>query len=168
MLSTRKTHYLILVSWASLVIVGFAMLNFQRLQTFDPTGKLKDIDVAEFGDLVESVTASRVKNAVVHFSQNECTCNVTSERHIKQLNKLAKKHNYSIQTIEVGNDSFIPSTPSVAILDGEGKVVYFGPYGEGLECTQTNGFVLTVFNNLLLGFSAELVVEQAQGCYCNT
>lgn len=164
----NKTPILIVVSWCIFTLAAFTLFNFQRLQFFDPKGKVKNMTTSQFEKRLVKVLPVKMPKTLVHFSQTDCECNKASQRHIEQLNKSARENLYHIENIEIKASSFIPSTPSIAIIDEFGSLAYFGPYGEGLDCAQTNGFAFTVFNNLLQGFSSELIVELAQGCYCNT
>ena len=108
------------------------------------------------------------ERAIIHFTQTGCHCNNVSQRHIDSLNKQANASQFSVSSLQAGQlEGLIPATPAVAIID-QGKLVYFGPYGQGIGCSQTSGFAQTVLNNLQKGFAANLVVSDARGCYCNT
>ena len=58
----------------------------------------------------------------------------------------------------------IPSTPSVAFADKKGGILYFGPYGLGLGCSDTVGYAKTMLGNYLKGYSANILVKDAKGC----
>ena len=47
-----------------------------------------------------------------------------------------------------------------------GEVVYFGPYGAGLACSQTSGYAQTILNNFIKGYAANFIIKNAKGCYC--
>lgn len=162
-----KLNHVVVLAWIVSTVLAFMLLSFERLKQFDPTGHLKGLSAIEFGQLLDREFDSDLSQTIIHFSQPECACNNASQQHVQQLNKLASEHMFKVRDVNVAQINLVPSSPSVAIIDKQGKVVYFGPYGEGLECANTKGFAITVFKNLLHGFSAELIVENAQGCYCN-
>jgi len=61
----------------------------------------------------------------------------------------------------------MPSTPSVAVLNKEQKLTYFGPYSIGTVCNIKNGaFVEKTLNNLLAGSSKKQINVLATGCFC--
>lgn len=158
----------ILISWLIFTFIGFMYFTFERLSEFDPNGVLKNISRNQFTQsFLDEKIAMSGSNTIIHFYQTDCACNNSSETHIQQLNDVATKNNYSFVSLEVDNALLVPSTPSVAIINETNELVYYGPYGEGLGCSQTNGFALTVMNNHLLGYSANLIVQSAKGCYCN-
>jgi len=79
---------------------------------------------------------------------------------------MATNNDFNVINKTLTSDSLIPSTPSIAIIDDNGNTLYFGPYGEGIGCSQTGGYAKTMLNNYILGYSDQLIVTSAKGCYC--
>ncbi|WP_413699741.1 DUF6436 domain-containing protein [Psychromonas sp. KJ10-10] len=69
--------------------------------------------------------------------------------------------------MELGEHNIIPSTPSVAIISNMGEVIYYGPYGQGIACSQTAGYAQTMLKNYLKGYIGNVVIKDAKGCYCS-
>lgn len=105
-------------------------------------------------------------HTILHFSTPGCDCQQYSEDHIKDINKLAGSNSYNIKRVIITEDDIIPATPSIALLDDIGSIIYFGPYGQGLACSQTSGYAQTVLNNYLQGYAAKIIINEAKGCYC--
>ena len=168
-MQVNKLHLALFVSWLIFTIAAFAKLTFDRLVQFDPDGVLNNISRAEFANtILNSSTDINNNRTIINFYQPNCACNNISDIHVQQLEEVALKTGYKFINIEVNEELLVPSTPSIAIIGEASELIYFGPYGEGLGCTQTNGFAATVFENHLKGFSANLIVKTASGCYCNT
>jgi hypothetical protein len=166
----KKRYFAIIVVWLGFTVLAFAYFSKDRLVTFDIDNKLQGVDHLQFAGYLQDYLPTNkvgVGNQVIHFSKTGCDCQKFSQNHIVDLNKMAKKNQFNIVNVEVNEHDIIPATPSVAILDKFGKVIYFGPYGQGLGCSQTSGFAQTMLNNLVQGFSANILVREAKGCYCH-
>jgi len=166
-------HYLLLVTWLTLVVLAAIYFIGLRLVLFDPTNKLQSIEsntlVKQIHQL-DSLTNKDLSNAIIHFTSASCRCTQFSDDHKSAINQTAKSNNFNIFNVQLSsknNRSIIPSTPSVLLLDGTGNLLYFGPYSEGLACSQSNGLVELVMSNYKKGFNSHLIVNEAKGCYCN-
>jgi hypothetical protein len=165
----KKTHLFIIFIWLGSTVLAFAYFINGRLVDFDVDGKLNTIDNHQLAIALSSYTDALInheKSTILHFSQPDCKCQQYSHDHIQDINKIASEHHFNIMNIRVKKDSVVPVTPSIAILDDQGDIVYFGPYGEGLACSQTSGYAQTVLHNLLKGYAANLIIKEAKGCYC--
>jgi len=65
------------------------------------------------------------------------------------------------------SEEFIPSTPSTALFNTSGELVFIGPYSAGYLCTAGNGFVEELVPRMDSSISHPIVISIAQGCYCN-
>ncbi|MOA57056.1 hypothetical protein D3C78_1811580 [compost metagenome] len=54
----------------------------------------------------------------------------------------------------------------MAIWDAQGRLAYFGPYGEGATCTSSNSFIEPILEALVAGRKVEATHTLAVGCYC--
>lgn len=176
-----KFQLVLLVVWLSFTVLAFSYFIQGRLVNFDADHKLRDIEhqelaphlisfieaaIPNIADGENDVVDHSISNTIIHFSQPNCDCQQYSEAHIKDIDKLALNNNFNIKKIVVDKDTIIPATPSVAILDNLGDVIYFGPYGQGIACSQTSGYAQTMLNNYVQGYSANIVIKEAKGCYC--
>ncbi|WP_448213458.1 DUF6436 domain-containing protein [Colwellia sp. MEBiC06753] len=151
-------------------MTAFAYLLNKQLVMFDPEYGLaqhtpKSLLTALAQDNLLAEALNENGNMIVHFQSPNCQCDQVSSGHIMALNNQAA-HHFSIKQITVSaNHSAIPSTPAVAIVES-GELLYFGPYGQGIGCNNSQGFAQTVLNNLNKGFRANIIVSDAKGCYC--
>ncbi|MFT6900264.1 MAG: hypothetical protein ACJAXS_000426 [Colwellia sp.] len=160
----------VLTVWIVFTLSAFSYFVKGRLVDFDKSNKLTGIDYQEISNDFTRYTHQEKKagrTTLLHFSTISCDCQVFSEKHIQDLNKIANANHFIIKNIIVEQHNIIPSTPSVALIDESGEVVYFGPYGQGLACSKTTGYAQTMLNNYLKGYNANIVVKEAKGCYCN-
>ena len=161
-----KTQFSIVFIWLSLTVAGFAYFIDSRLVSFNVDNKLSGLAHQELASSLKQYIEPTANNTVLHFYQTDCECQQFSEGHIQDINNIANDNNFSIKNIDIKDHLLVPATPSVAILNNRGDVVYFGPYGEGLACSQTSGYAQTILNNFLKGYAANLIIRDAQGCYC--
>lgn len=178
-----RLQFVIIALWIIFTIAAFAYFTKDKLVSFDEKNKLENIDYKDFSTyLTPYIESSNDNNTneystsfsnndiktprVIHFSKPDCDCQKFSENHIEDINKLARANGFEIQSVIINKDDIIPSTPSIAITDSSGDVIYFGPYGQGLACSQTSGYAQTMLNNYLQGYTANLVIKRAKGCYC--
>lgn len=165
----NKFQVTLFIGWLTFTAIAFTLFTLKRIVPFDPNGALEKVSKTELiNKIFESNKSIDKANTIVNFYQADCACNEVSKNHIKQLENLAVSNSYNFINVQLEKDQFIPSTPSIAIIDNQSNLVYFGPYGEGIGCSQTNGFAKTVFKNHLKGYSSNLIISSAQGCYCNT
>lgn len=166
----KKRHVVLIVIWLSFTVLAFAYFAKERLVVFDADNKLQNVEHLQLASYLQdykAVDTIGLGNRVIHFSKPNCDCQKFSQEHIRDLNKMAKDNQFSVVNVQVEQHDFIPATPSVAILDESGELIYFGPYGQGLGCSETSGFAQTMLNNLLQGFSANIIIREAKGCYCH-
>lgn len=160
----------ILIVWLSFTIAAFSYFIDGKLVDFDSSQKLKNIEHTDISNyLSHYITHNNNDNmqTILHFSTPECDCQQFSEKHIIDINNLASSHGFNIKNISIKQDKVIPATPSIALIDSAGSVIYFGPYGQGIACSQTSGYAQTMLNNYVKGFKANIVIKDAKGCYCD-
>jgi hypothetical protein len=136
---------------------------------FDASEKLKDLSTHQIAKHFERYIVKQnttPSTTILHFSNESCRCNQFSEKHINDINTIAVVNHINVLSITINEDQLIPSIPSVAIIDQLGELIYFGPYGEGASCSKTSGFAKTILENYMKGYTANLVVNDAKGCYC--
>lgn len=160
---------LIVIAWLSFTIAAFGYAINDKLVRFDFDHKLEGVDHYQLAMYLKPFINSSPnlsQNTVLHFSKPNCACQKTSEQHVNNLNKLAKENSFNVINVSINKHDIIPSTPAVAIMNNEGELIYFGPYGQGIACSQTSGFAQTMLNNYVRGYSANVIIKEAKGCYC--
>lgn len=164
-----KFQFGVLVLWISFTVLAFSYFITDRLVEFDENNKLENIKTQTLGSyFTHFITQENNKkgNKIIHFSQKDCDCYQSSEAHISDLNRIASANNFDIINVVLDEDDIIPSTPSIAVIGDSGEVIYYGPYGQGVACSQTAGYAQTVLNNYLKGYVSNIIIKNAKGCYC--
>lgn len=167
--NSKKWQVTIVTVWISFTVIAFAYFISNKLVDFDIANKLKGIGhqqlAISFFPYLDPVLKD-VGNTILHFSQQNCSCQQYSEQHIEDINKIATENEFNVINIVVNEHHLIPATPSIAILNRLGEIIYFGPYGQGFACSQTTGYAQTMLNNAIKGYQANLIITEANGCYC--
>ncbi|MEP0354157.1 MAG: DUF6436 domain-containing protein [Paraglaciecola sp.] len=168
--SKKRVQFGVLLAWVAFTIFAFRYFTFERLIEFDLNGQLEGTNTAVFRTLLSQEYFSGLAlpaNTIINFISPECGCNKVTQIHINGLVKSAHKQRMSVLNMEPNHSSLVTSTPSVVITNNNSEVVYFGPYGAGLGCSNTEGLAQTVFDNYIKGFSADMIVADVKGCYCH-
>lgn len=167
--------WLLFFIWLVVGSTGLYYIKYGKLQLFDPKGKLAIASSSmEFDRKVETyfkanfVTINRV---IFHVQNKECSCNMFSAEHIKELNELFKENSYKVEYLSVEDfpsiAELIPSSPSIIIFNSSGKLTYLGPYAAGAFCSASNSFVSRFATNIIEGsYKGAYVIHDAYGCYC--
>ncbi len=159
-------HVVLVVIWLVFTTSAFYILTKQKLTLFDPQGKLTDITAVQLSQTLSSLTNTHSGKRLIHISQANCNCNLNSEQHILAAHQNAQINQFEIIQLSLAEHKILPSTPAVALIDDNNDLLYFGPYGAGLYCGETAGYVQTVLNNLSFGYKHPLIAANAKGCYC--
>lgn len=165
-----KLQLAILIAWLGFTISAFGYFITDRLTSFDSDEKLKGVDYQGLSTSLAPYSGqigNTAKHSILHFATPSCDCQKYSDAHIQEINKLAATHDFNIKNINIDKHDVIPSTPSIALVNESGEIVYFGPYGQSLACSQTAGYAQTILKNYLKGYSANTVIKEAKGCYCS-
>lgn len=75
------------------------------------------------------------KPAVISLYEPGCLCNIISKRHETALQQLSTRLQVDFYRVDASHMN-LPSTPALLILDAEGDIQFFGPFGFGAFCTQ--------------------------------
>lgn len=163
-----KSQCWILVLWISFTVLAFAYFIDNKLVDFDAEHKLENMTAQEFAPHLSPFLGTNDNvSRIIHFSKKNCDCQQTSELHIKEINNLASESHFDIINIELKEHDIIPSVPSIAIMSKTGEVIYYGPYGQGIACSQTAGYAQTMLKNYLKGYVSNVIIKDAKGCYCS-
>lgn len=167
-----RYHYIIFIIWLLLTLLAARYFITGRLLPFDPNLKLagqSSSTVIKKLREIPVLKSANLSNAIIHFTSNECACTQFSNTHKAGINKQAKLDGFEVINVNLpkGLSTIVPSTPAILITSDIEELLYFGPYSAGLACSQSNGYVETVLQNYKQGFSADLIMSDTKGCYCN-
>jgi len=136
-----KNQLTIVFIWLSVTIAAFGYFICGRLVNFNFNfdDKLNGVEHQQLAMALKPYTAALANNStntVLQFSQPGFQCQQYSKDQIQDINKIATEHQFNILNIALTEHLIVPATPSIAILNNIGDVIYYGPYGEGLACSK--------------------------------
>lgn len=167
--------------WLVILCVALWYTKQQKLVHFDPQGNLAyQASEPEFDTRFARLLADAsgletlTHSTLYHFSDDTCFCQLIAQEHISTVKQAGNELGYAQISIPISKITselarYVPSVPSVAIVDTKGRLRYFGPYSTGMFCTQGNGLVEPFLATKSLGeeMLAGTVISDASGCYCN-
>lgn len=134
------------------------------------------------------------QQTLIHFWKPDCLCNRISQRHFSRLlinfsaeelriiiiahptsnddeiHRLQQLNGDRIAIIRAESDLLtLPSSPSLALINKDNKLGYFGPYGFGAFCTSNDdGFLTSIIEQMssskpLTTFTNVI----GEGCFCS-
>lgn len=134
------------------------------------------------------------QQTLLHFWKPDCLCNRISQRHFSRLlnnftddklriviiahplssneeiANLQQLNGKRLTIVRAQNDLLtLPSSPSLALMNNDNKLGYFGPYGFGAFCTSNDdGFLTSIVNQMasekqLTTFTNVI----GEGCFCS-
>ncbi|MCE2596369.1 DUF6436 domain-containing protein [Motilimonas cestriensis] len=166
----RRHHVVIVVVWVISTLIAASYFINARLVEFDPNGKLQQNRQGFVMSLLAQAQLDplAMDNTIIHFTSEGCVCNSYSQAHKQTLNQQAISNGYQVinLTMTAALRELVPATPAALVMSNEGKLVYFGPYSEGLACSSSNSLIELAINNFNKGFNPELIIDKAKGCYC--
>jgi len=166
-----RYHYIVFIIWLVFIVIAAKYFIYDSLISFDPKNRLSGDSSVIVNEIKSSLALENKlsKKTVIHFTNQNCSCSTYTEDHKKTTDKYSQENGFEIRSIELSEkqSNVIPSTPAVLILDELGELIYLGPYAEGLECSAGSSIVDIVLKNYVKGFNANLIMNDAKGCYCN-
>ncbi len=183
--------------YAGLVFVWFIVcsalifwLGTANKSSFDSDMRLSqaimDLDFeSDFIALVSQGSSQVNSKTVINFVQEDCYCEFLAREHTQNIEQLALSLGFKHLTLNINNypalKAYVPSTPAVAVVSGDQKMVYLGPYSRGVGCFSNTGEI----NSVLEKYNAEaikasiqekpsqilpstIIDTDAMGCYCST
>lgn len=163
-------HVSIVAIWLIYTMLSFVIVSKERLVEFDKQGVIANYNPQQIGALLteEFANSFALKSTVLHLGRENCPCSQFTEAHVSSLAKMAEDHQLTNVYKTPSRGSLVYSTPAVAIFDSEQQLIYFGPYGQGIGCSETTGFAQTVLNNHVKGYDDAVIISSAKGCYCTS
>ena len=161
--------------WVAFVFITLMGFSLNNMKAFDPYGDMT------FGStlmtyerqLFDELSRRDIKpGTIVHLTgEQNCLCDSVADKFRSQLDKNLEIDGYQAVTLRINEKDpmrrFIPSTPSVVIINSDGGLEYVGPYAQGLGCYSGNGDIdkisdIVTDNNV----PGAIVNAEAVGCYC--
>ncbi|MBE1301935.1 MAG: hypothetical protein GJ680_18770 [Alteromonadaceae bacterium] len=161
--------------WLAACIALLSYFAESGVSTFDHSNSLfYQANAPEFDQRFSALISSQigdVKNAIVHFSDQECWCQFVGETHIASVVELAKNsglQNHKIEKAQMSSSvsKLIPSFPAVALFNAEGRLAYLGPYSSGIYCSVGNGMIEPFIKKISNAPNSAAIPMDAEGCYC--
>lgn len=134
------------------------------------------------------------QQTLLHFWRPDCLCNRVSQRHFSRLlinftaeelriiivahpnssreeiAQLQKLNGDRLTVIRAKDDLLaLPSSPSLALMNSDNKLGYFGPYGFGAFCTSNDeGFLSSIVTEMASDNPLNTFTNViGQGCFCS-
>ncbi|MBT1449824.1 hypothetical protein KJ365_02945 [Glaciecola sp. XM2] len=120
-------------------------------------------------------------NTLFHITSDDgCFCQNLAKKHMAKLNEIVAGRDFAIKELNISAldavKAAIPSTPAVAVVNDQNKLIYLGPYSRGSGCFGSNGEVNAILENATSAptdaaqqtyLQPAIIVTEARGCYCN-
>tara|TARA_R110001583_G_scaffold130009_3_gene281795 strand:+ start:2809 stop:3429 length:621 start_codon:yes stop_codon:yes gene_type:complete len=134
------------------------------------------------------------QQTLLHFWRPDCLCNRVSQRHFSRLlsdfsseelriiiiahpnsraeeiDNLQALNGDRLSIVRAKDDLLaLPSSPSLALMNADNKLGYFGPYGFGAFCTSNeDGFLTSVVNQMASDKPLNTFTNViGKGCFCS-
>jgi hypothetical protein len=134
------------------------------------------------------------QQTLLHFWRPDCLCNRISQRHFSRLltnfnavllriiiiahpmstdeeiARLQTLNGDRLTIIRAQNDLLtLPSSPSLALINSDNKLGYFGPYGFGAFCTSNDdGFLTSIVKQMASDTQLTTFTNViGEGCFCS-
>lgn len=141
-------------------------------------------------DREAATAASAVKATVVHVYNADCPCNRFTNPHLAEI--VARYRSDGVRFVAASAQSattkasaaagglkpigaaiedeltWIDATPAALVYDGNGKLIYFGPYSDAAACGSSSGLVERVLDRALRGESQRPQKFYGGGCFCSS
>lgn len=138
--------------------------------------------------------ALKNQQTLLHFWRPDCLCNRVSQRHFNRLlidfsteelriviiahpmssaeeiENLQRLNGARLSIIRAKDDLLpLPSSPSLALMNNDNKLGYFGPYGFGAFCTSNDdGFLTSIVNQMASDRPLNIFTNViGKGCFCS-
>lgn len=173
---TIRNKMLMIALWAVCSMALVLYFSVGKTKSFDEFGILAS---ASSDSSFDKSVADHLKNSTdslanktVHFTQEDCFCNLIAEPHINSVktltNDLSGSNEHIVINSEENTYGFVPATPAVAVFDQHENLIYLGPYSTGLFCAPSEGIVERFIQNRNEAKqAAATVLMEAEGCYCS-
>jgi Domain of unknown function (DUF6436) len=105
----------------------------------------------------------------IHFIDENCSCTRFSLEHINDLQDLYSESEHILVRNTGSTDKYSGvaiSSPSVAVVNAQGELAYYGPYTDGATCQQGKDLVELVVNGIERDAAFEWLNLLSSGCFC--
>ena len=159
----------IVILWALGTGYAWWSLALQDRRLLDRDADARYFDLATTAPAAEawlrrSGSGAGVRATVVHLTADACSCDRSVEAHRRRIESV-----YSARRVVFtrAQPDWVKAFPAVAVFDGVGKLVYFGPYSDQSECASVaRGFVERTLDAVLAGRAPLVTAPFGIGCFC--
>lgn len=164
-----------LVIWLVIVFVLLKITDAAKLSLFDPSQTLVMRSLgAEFEPQLTKIlkaVSPNLANRVFHIRAHNCICESLAENHSQELSQNLENLGFQNQSIDLNSlpllAEFVPSTPAVAVFNGNEQLLYLGPYSVGLGCLTDNSLSQQISNISQVDYLGSQINADVKGCYCH-
>ena len=171
-----KSYWVLLVLWATLLLVVILYLSSTKVTQFDPQQQLSNQSLQlEFEASVKQIFVKELAAVGPHVTilySHSCPCYWLAKAHIADIKRLALEQGYDVLQLTLSTSrlsNIIPSTPAVIVFDRHNRLAYLGPLSVGVFCSSSTSLVESFIKQdfKTSDFGATILSDTA-GCYCNT
>lgn len=132
---------------------------------WDPDCSCNRFNEPHVKELIEKYAQQNIQFVIVARTSQPALKNKVLARARQTFSHPAVVQVISEQDVEF---AAMPSTPSVAVLNEQNKLMYFGPYSVGAVCNVKNGaFVEKTLEQMSKGQDKKQLNVLATGCFCS-
>lgn len=154
----------------ALIILWLISLPYWLQKPFIPLARM---DFWQTESLLQALTPiarlyqGTQRPVVLSLYEPGCLCNLVSKRHETALQQLANQLKVDFYRVDASQMN-LPSTPALLILDAQGKVQFFGPFGFGAFCTQdSTSYAQKQLASIANNYQTDPIYSlSGNGCYC--
>jgi len=191
MIFNKKTlSYLVIIIWIPFIIWAFWSLQYKNYTLFIKNGTFNEAKLKSFikNDFLKHASKFPQKYdiTIYNFLDSSCVCSRYASKHIQDITKKYAGQNIAFILISqnarenkpdyytrIEDDpslqlqDFIPATPSVAVVDKQGRLAYFGPYSSDYYCgTGKDSYVEKIIYALSTKKNVSNINLSDFGCFC--
>lgn len=168
-------RWVLLVTWAVLLLLGLMVYSQRQLSFFDPQGILLHASTnATFDEtVVRALKNQGITGAsIVHVGpKNDCYCDTLTKPHQAQLQAKLRVKGYRATQLNLEHapelKALISSVPALIIIDSHAQLRYLGPYAIGYGCLTGNTLVEAISQYASARpYPGAIINADASGCFC--
>jgi hypothetical protein len=163
-----------LALWLAAVFALLKIADAAKLSPFDPTQSLimQSMELSFEPRLSAALkpVETDLANKVIHIRSGDCVCESLAEKHSSELSNNLAKLGFKSEAINLDAlpelAKLVPSTPAVMVFNHEQKLLYLGPYSEGLGCFTNSSLSQKIIKLSQSRYFGAQINADVEGCYC--
>ena len=166
-LSQRGKHCfaaVIILLWLGLSAAAFWYYQWRWNEQFSFQEQVALFNGNEFSELLKQASVAG-SITVVHLGRDGCFCNRFNEPHRQAIKEKYQPLGVAFRNATLPAELDL-ATPSVALVNDQGQLAYFGPYSDSLLCSLGDGLVEPLLDQMLQGYLPDVTHTTGVGCFC--